>query len=95
MREELEKRFLDGDPVGEHFAMIAGTSTDGIIAMGLAQGKSAQEISKLYLERGDMIFPGTRLQKLARKATQYFAPAHDQMNLENELRREFGDKLFG
>lgn len=95
MLAELEKRFLDNEPIGKHFDMIAGTSTGGIIAMGLAQGKSAQEISKLYLERGDMIFPGTRLQKMARKVTQYFAPAHDQKNLENELRREFGDKLFG
>jgi hypothetical protein len=92
---ELETRFLDGNPIGQHFDMIAGTSTGGIIAMGLAQGKSAKKISKLYLERGEHIFPGNRLQKWVRKYLQTLMHTHDRKRLENELRREFGDALLG
>ena len=37
--------------------MIAGTSTGGIIALGLAHGLTAREIQKFYVERGDLVFP--------------------------------------
>ena len=92
---EFESRFLDGGPIGQHFDMITGTSTGGIIAIGLAQGKSAKELSKLYLERGEFIFPGSRLRKWVKKHTQYLMHSYDRVRLENELRREFGDALFG
>jgi len=92
---ELESRFLDGEPIGNHFDMITGTSTGGIIAMGLAQGKSAREVSMIYLERGEFIFPGNRLQKWIKKHLQYLMHTYNRDNLENELRREFGDALFG
>src|SRR3954471_11858373 len=41
---ELERRFLDGRSVAAHFDMVAGTSTGGIIALGLARGRTATEI---------------------------------------------------
>jgi hypothetical protein len=43
-------------PIGRYFDLIAGTSTGGIIAIGLALGLSAGEILKLYEERGPAIF---------------------------------------
>ena len=92
---EIEKRFLDGVPIGKHFDMITGTSTGGIIALGLGQGKSAQEMSKLYTERGRRIFPGNFLVRRLRRLAGWAFTPYRRGNLENELRREFGDALFG
>ncbi len=93
---ELEDRFLGGEPIGKHFDMITGTSTGGIIAMGLGQGMSAREISKLYLERGHIIFPQgnwfTRRLRWLRRCGLY---AYDRDALENELRRIFQTERLG
>ena len=37
--------------------MICGTSTGGILALGLSLNLKASEISKLYKEEGPKIFP--------------------------------------
>jgi uncharacterized protein len=46
-----------GRPVGQYFDLIAGTSTGGIIALGLGLGLSAAELLQLYKEHGSKIFP--------------------------------------
>src|SRR5580692_8285118 len=43
-------------PVGSYFDLIAGTSTGGIIAIGLGLGLTANEILRLYEDRGAAIF---------------------------------------
>lgn len=43
----------------EHFDLIAGTSTGGILAIGLGLGLSGQQMLKFYRERGPKIFPLT------------------------------------
>lgn len=43
-------------PIGRYFDLIAGTSTGGIIAIGLALGLPARDILKLYTEKGPAIF---------------------------------------
>ncbi len=43
-------------PIGRYFDLIAGTSTGGIIAIGLGLGLSARDILKLYVEQGPAIF---------------------------------------
>ena len=43
-------------PIGRYFDLIAGTSTGGIIAIGLGLGLSAGDILKLYVEQGPAIF---------------------------------------
>ncbi len=40
---ELEKRFLGGASIANHFDMIAGTSTGGIITLTLGKSMTAQE----------------------------------------------------
>lgn len=42
--------------VGDHFDLIAGTSTGGIIAAAVAAGEPASRIVKFYKERGPRIF---------------------------------------
>lgn len=92
---EIEKRFLGGASIANHFDMIAGTSTGGIIALGLAHGMSAKQVLEIYTERGDIIFPSpkgfARLRQLARFL---FRPKHDQSVLKGELLRIFGDKVI-
>ena len=57
---ELEDSLLDspGDRLHNYFDLICGTSTGGIIALGLALGMSAQEVLNLYRENAQKIFPG-------------------------------------
>jgi len=48
---------VTGHRVVEHFDLIAGTSTGGIIAIGLAMGASADELCSFYTVEGPKIFP--------------------------------------
>ena len=48
---------VTGRRIVEHFDLITGTSTGGIIAIGLAMGASAEEISRFYETEGPRIFP--------------------------------------
>lgn len=59
---ELEQQV--GKPLVEHFDLIAGTSTGGIIAVALALGEPAAEILRFYETKGPLIFsrrPSRRL----------------------------------
>lgn len=46
-----------GKPLGQCFDLIAGTSIGGIIALGLALGKTAHEIRDIFEKEGDAVFP--------------------------------------
>lgn len=53
----------------DHFDMLCGTSTGGLIALGLAAGSSAADLVRLYQEHGPRIFPAGG--RLARWTRQY------------------------
>lgn len=92
---ELESRFLGGSSIVNHFDMIAGTSTGGIIALALAHGMTAREALNIYLDRGERIFPpAVGLSKMSRMLRWVFKPKHDQAALKEELLRIFGDKVL-
>ncbi|OWJ83556.1 patatin [Haematobacter missouriensis] len=92
---ELENRFLNGGSIANHFDMIAGTSTGGIIALALAHGMTAQQALNIYLERGEYIFPpAAGIGKVARVLRWLFKPKHNQAALKEELLRIFGDKVL-
>jgi hypothetical protein len=93
---ELERRFLGGHAVADYFDMIAGTSTGGIIALGLAHGLTAMQVFDFYMTRGDKIFPVTKgLGRLLRKFRHWHRYAYDRGPLEDELRNIFGDTALG
>ncbi len=50
------EQHLQGRPIGSYFDLIAGTSTGGIIGIGLAIGLPASELLDLYEKRGPEIF---------------------------------------
>jgi len=52
--KELEQKL--GRPIAESFDLIAGTSTGGIIAAGLALGLSAEQMHDFYVRHGAQIF---------------------------------------
>lgn len=93
----LEERYLSGRSIAGHFDLIAGTSTGGIIALGLAAGLTAGDLEQLYIERGNEIFPpygpgfigriGRRLSAW-RRLLRY---SYDQSALADVLRERLGD----
>lgn len=96
MLTEIERRYLGNGLITDHFDMIAGTSTGGIIALGLAHGKKASEILELYTERGGSIFPPAGLiGKAVRAIRQVRRSAYERAPLEAELMRIFGTTVFG
>lgn len=53
--EHFEKKY--GGHASDYFDMICGTSTGGLIALALSLKIPAVEISKVYSEKGKLIFP--------------------------------------
>lgn len=79
-----------GEPIklNEYFDLICGTSTGGIIAIGLGLGMSSSEILNLYEANATKIFglPYTNLFRLLR---QFFLPKHNRNELSKLLRKAF------
>lgn len=57
---EVEQLFLGGESASQFFDMIVGTSTGGIIALGLGAGLTARRTLDLYMAKGPEIFPPGR-----------------------------------
>lgn len=77
---------LIGEPVARHFDLIAGTSTGGILAIGLGMGLSPREMLEFYRKRGPVIFPITRFYgKWKRGLRHWFKPKHSQEVLLEEI----------
>ncbi len=92
---EIERRYLNGVSIGRYFDMVAGTSTGGIIALGLASGMTAAEVSKIYTERGEFIFPPAKpLTGWWRWLKSIRSPRHRTEDLRNELLRVFDHKVL-
>ena len=82
-----------GRVIVDHFDLIAGTSTGGIIALGLGLGVTAEEILKFYRDKGPKIFPNiTAQQKLSLNIRHLWEPKYSAEPLREALRGVFGDK---
>jgi patatin-like phospholipase/acyl hydrolase len=64
--------------------LIVGTSTGGIIALGLAHSKTASEMLSFYREAGEQIFSRPR------RVGRLWAPKYDRRPLDMLLQKEFG-----
>lgn len=92
---------LQGHALGSYFDLIAGTSTGGIIAIGLAMGLRASDLLTLYEKRGPEIFGQGRgavrdfiFDKL-RTTRQLVMNKHDNATLRSVLEETLGDKRIG
>ena len=97
----LEERYLGGSSVTEYFDLISGTSTGGIIAIGLAAGLKAVELRDLYIDRGCEIFPPLRggfvgaVEGLPRNLLRCFRYRYDRKALVRILDELLGERKFG
>ena len=88
-------------PIGCYFDLIAGTSTGGIIAIGLGLGLRASELLDLYEQRGPEIFGqgGGRLANAItsklRSARRLVAPKYHPGALRRVLDDVLGERRIG
>ncbi len=80
------------DNVANYFDLIVGTSTGGIIALGLGLGLSAKEILAFYEESGPLIFGGNRLLRWLRWLS---TAKYNSAPLKEALKDRFGEKKLG
>ena len=97
----LEERYLDGASIAPYFDLIAGTSTGGIIALGLGSCLKASDLRDLYIDRGCDIFPPINsgiagvVERRLRNIRKYFKFSYDREALMRILRDTLGDRRFG
>jgi uncharacterized protein len=93
---EFETRFLGGSSITGYFDLIAGTSTGGIIALGLSHGLTAAAIRAFYLDCGARVFPTPNaLARLWRKVRRFHRNAYDNKALREELLTIFEETTLG
>lgn len=86
-------------PIPRSFDLVAGSSTGGLIACGLALGQPPDALAELYRARRHEIFPGIA-RRLWSRTTRLFtdgpsAPRYDGRGLEAVLADVFGDARLG
>ena len=91
----LEDNCLGGQPIGDYFDLITGTSTGGIIALGLGAGLTAQSLLDLYVSEGHRVFPPRQHSGgWLRKLSQLFRNRYDRTTLDEMLWQTLGTKTL-
>ena len=86
LEEDLDLRIVD------HFDLIAGTSTGGIIALGLGLGMSPRQILEFYTGHGPQIF---RDRSRLRGVRHFLRAKYAAKPLRSALTEVLGDRKFG
>jgi patatin-like phospholipase/acyl hydrolase len=81
-----------GTTITDHFDLIAGTSTGGIIALGLGLGMRPREIVELYADLGPRVFGGPPGVRSIRRMVR---PKHNAADLRSVLAEAFGERTLG
>lgn len=81
-----------GRPVAELFDLAVGTSTGGIIALGLGAGLTPREILNFYMDERKHIFPNPLGWRSLRHP---FFAKYRPGGLEDAVKRAFGTKTLG
>jgi len=85
LEEDLNTRIVD------HFDLIVGTSTGGIIALGLGCGLSPRELVNFYVTKGPQIFA----KGLMTAVKQVVRPKYSPIALEKAIKECVGDATLG
>lgn len=94
----IEREITGGESIAAFFDMIAGTSTGGIMALGLGLQIPATRIEKIYREDGHQIFHQPWIWAhfpVLKRLRHFVRPLYNHKILEDVLYREFGDKKLG
>lgn len=92
---EIEKR--TGKPMSEAFDLIAGTSTGGILALGLSKKDvggpkySAEDLVEIYRNRGKDIFPSSLWRSVGSLGNEEYSST----GIEKVLKEYFGNDILG
>jgi patatin-like phospholipase/acyl hydrolase len=85
--------------IPQSFDLLAGSSTGGLIACGLALGHPPEELAELYRIRRHDIFPGIARRLWSRTSRLLTdgpsAPRYDGRGIEHVLAEVFGDARLG
>ena len=81
-----------GRPVLDHFDLVVGTSTGGLIALALGAGMAPGDVVDLYVSEMTTIFPGPRR---LRSARQLVRSKYRSDGLVRLLRSVFDDRILG
>ena len=90
---------MGGGSIVQYFDLVSGTSTGGIIALGLGAGLTAGAIRDLYLKHGGAIYNSGgsvagRLMGRLRRVRQYATYVYDREPLEVLLKEALGTKIL-
>jgi patatin-like phospholipase/acyl hydrolase len=97
----LEHTHTAGHPIASYFDLIAGTSTGGILALGLGAGLTAEQLLNLYIHRGGEVFPPFSRSLLGRVRSWIQHKRHiarylySRSTLEQILKEYFDDMILG
>ncbi len=81
---------MTGKEIADHFDLIVGTSTGGILAIALGMGLKPADLVKFYDKQGPIIFPSeSGLKGRWLQIQHWFAAKHDRQNLRNALEAAF------
>lgn len=93
-----EAELTGGEPIRKYVDCIAGTSTGGIIALGLSIDMPTEEILSFYRDDGRKIFPPLPAgfwSSLRKTASWSIRPKILHAELEAALKTRFGERLLG
>lgn len=93
-----EKAFCGDRGVAQYFDMVTGTSTGGIIALGLGLGLPMEDIVGFYRDDGRLIFPplpATRWRRWLRFLASVRKTKLNHTELERAVKARFGEHLLG
>ena len=91
---EFEEKCLADGHLGDYFDLITGTSTGGIIALGLGAGLTARSMMELYLNEGHRVFPPRQRARSRRPLSRMFRNRYDRSELDELLRQTLGSKTL-
>ncbi|MDC5753746.1 CBASS cGAMP-activated phospholipase [Vibrio europaeus] len=90
-----EKQGINGFKIGDYFDLITGTSIGGILALGLAYGKSAKELEEVFRRQAGHIFPEQKFPRffsgLRRKYRLARRPLYDSNPLATTIASMVGE----